>query len=554
MQSNLNPSPNNIPSGISPSVPPAPARRIAYTADRADFLLAVILLAETLFMVAAGAWGGFQAGFSAAFALLFGTISLYLARKGTRIGAFAAACGVLSAGLCAVFVCTTGTLIRLLTLCCLGVTATVWFAALAGKPVLPGELGLAARVLRQAGKSLSRMPAAVSCLFRAENPRVKKASKAALGAVCAAPVLCAVIVLLVRSDAAFEGLISHLFSDVGRTAAQILVTLCIYPFALAFAFSLRKDADAPAVTAERKGLDTGFLAAFLGILNICYVVYLAAQAAYFFSAFSGILPDGYTFTYAAYARRGFFELCGVAGINLSVLYGMLLLARKNNGRLPMLLRLSGTFTALFTLVLICTAQAKMILYIREYGVTVARLGTSACMILMAVIFLTLILRFFLPHVRVLPVAVLCGAILLLLLGAGNMQSFAARYNYNAYHSGKLSIIDTMYLAQLGDEGVPYLLALTQDSDPAVREGACGGLVMSIQRLYVGTWEMIPDPQDENAADIPIRSYLVPESKKFGALPYWSLPRMRAYKALDNLLAQQPDFTRDHEPAWEDLWM
>jgi hypothetical protein len=422
----------------------------------------------------------------------------------------------------------------------------VWFSALAGKPIFAGELGLAQRVLRQIGQSVAHVP----CSVRAVCAGGKR-SKILPGLLCALPVCCVVVVLLSHSDAAFEGLTSRLFVDAGRVLSRLAFGLLLIPPLLAFGFSVRKEPDADNAPRTHKGLDTGFLAAFLGLLGAAYLFYLFSQLAYFVSAFSGILPKGYTFSYAAYARRGFFELCGVAAINLTLLYLTLLLSRKQDGKLPAVLRVSGAFIDVFTLFLICTAMAKMILYIRQFGTTVLRLGTSACMLCMAVVFLTLLVRFFVPKVRVLPVAAVTAAVLLLVLGIGDLPAFCARYNYTHYKNGDLQTVDTAYLRTLGDAGVPYLLLLKDDADEQVAERACVELYAAVFERYEGDMHTIFTAADGT------QTTFIPEGRKYGGLYAWNLPRARAYAALDRLLQSEPEFMGEYaeegEAARYDDW-
>ena len=529
----VEPNPNLNPTPSAPVPIPAYARKTpkqTFTLDRRDRVFAGLLFALSLLGLSPAIFGGFCAAFGVSFAALFLLCSVYLFRKDVRLSAFSCVCGMLALSCSAVFFLTSCAPVRLLSACGAAVLSVVWFSALAGKPIFDGELGLAERVLRQAGQSVTQMPRSLRAVFLSG-----KRSKAVLGILCALPVFCVVVVLLSNSDAAFEGLTSLLFVDAGRVISRLLLAVCLFPLLLALGFSLRKEADEGKQEKPRKGLDTSFIAAFLGLLSAAYVVYLFSQLAYFVSAFSGILPPGYTFSYAEYARRGFFELCGIAAINLTLLYLMLLLSRKKDGRLPAVLRALGTFIDVFTLFLICTAMAKMILYIRQYGATVLRLGTSAFMLFMAVVFLALLLRFFVPKVRVLPVAAVTAAVVLLVLGIGNLPGFCAKYNYTHYKSGDLLTVDTQYLFDLGDEGIPYLLLLRDDADKETAKDACIKLYCAVFDHYEGDLHTIYTAGTGRHTDF------VPEGKKHGGLYKWNLPRARAYAALDKLLRDEPDF-------------
>ena len=123
-----------------------------------------------------------------------------------------------------------------------------------------------------------------------------------------------------------------------------------------------------------------------------------SQTAYFFSAFSGILPTGYEFTIAEYARRGFFETEAIAFINLLLMGGILWKSvRRENGELNPILKGIMTFISIFTVLFIITALSKMVMYISEYGLTVLRLCTSVFMIATAVVIVAFIIRVFNPE-------------------------------------------------------------------------------------------------------------------------------------------------------------
>lgn len=534
----MDPKPNlSAPVQAPVFIPAAP--KPVFTLERRDRIFAGVLFMLSMCGLSPAIFGGFCAAFGVSFAALFLLCSIYLYRKDVRPSAFSCVCGALALACSAVFFLTSGAPIRLLTACGAAALSVVWFSALAGKPVFAGELGLAERVFRQIGQTFTHAPRSVRALFDSS-----KRSKTLLGLLCALPVLCVVVVLLARSDAAFEGLTQHLFVDAGRVFSRFVLGMILFPLLLSLGFSLLKTPDRDKTSKPRKGLDTGFIAAFLGVLGAAYLVYLFSQLAYFVSAFSGILPKGYTFSYAEYARRGFFELCGIAAINLTLLYLTLLLSRKKDGKLPVVLRALGTFIDVFTLFLICTAMAKMILYIRQYGATVLRLGTSAFMLFMAVVFLALLLRFFIPKVRVLPVAAVTAAVILLVLGIGNLPGFCANYNYTHYKSGDLPTVDTQYLFDLGDDGVPYLLLLRNDADKETAENARVMTYLAVFDRYEGDLHTI------YTAGVGIHTDFVSEGKKHGSLYKWNLPRARAYKALDRLLREEPEFMGDNAEEGE----
>ena len=173
-------------------------------------------------------------------------------------------------------------------------------------------------------------------------------------------------------------------------------------------------------------------------------------------------------TYAEYARKGFFEMCVIAVINLGIVFLSMLLAQKQNGKACHSIKAITTFIAVFTLIIITTAISKMVLYIDAYGMTVLRITTSAFMLFLAIVFIAVILRVYLNKINIVKTALLAAGCVVLILGTMNVNAVCAEYNYKAYNAKKLDSIDIKALYELGDEGIPYIvkIACSKNKDNA----------------------------------------------------------------------------------------
>ena len=147
------------------------------------------------------------------------------------------------------------------------------------------------------------------------------------------------------------------------------------------------------------------------IVSAVYALFIGLQARYLFSAFFGILPEAYT--YAQYARQGFFELCVIALLNASFLIAMNGCAktprRKNRG----LLLENGILGAL-TLLLLATAASKLGMYIVAYGFTVKRCISSVFLIWLFLVFI-LVLIYQKKNIPLVRWSVFAGAVFFTLL-------------------------------------------------------------------------------------------------------------------------------------------
>jgi hypothetical protein len=198
-----------------------------------------------------------------------------------------------------------------------------------------------------------------------------------------------------------------------------------------------------------------------------YAVFVISQLPYFFSAFTGARPEGWLI-YSEYARKGFFELCTIVTINLSLLAVANIFSKKQR-RGSLVLKVFNVLLTLLTLLLISTAFSKMALYIGAYGLSVRRLLPSVFLIFLAIIcggVIAMQKRQF----SILRLAAITGAVMLCLLSLVNPDGFVARYNAERYLAGTLSSFDVAILYHGGPAGVePALQVYNQSNDPLLRE-------------------------------------------------------------------------------------
>ncbi len=155
--------------------------------------------------------------------------------------------------------------------------------------------------------------------------------------------------------------------------------------------------------------------------------------------------------YSEYARRGFFELCAIAVINLIVILVLTGCAKKGGSTRPKLLTGYAVVLCLFTLFIIATALAKMLLYIKAYGLTALRLYTAWFMVLLAAVFFVLMLRQF---VRKLPTAAILSVAFTVLFGLlcfAKPETRIAEYNIARYENGTLKDLDVQMLCELSED-------------------------------------------------------------------------------------------------------
>ncbi len=203
-----------------------------------------------------------------------------------------------------------------------------------------------------------------------------------------------------------------------------------------------------------------------------YGIFFLSQWDNYMSAFTGTLPDA--FSYATYAREGFFELCAVAVINLCLLVttGLFTKREHREGEAPLAtpaVRVLHGVLSLCTLILIATAMSKLLLYIEAYGLTVKRVYAAWFMALLALVFVLVIVKQFCPRLKLVALATAVTAVLWLGLGLANVEGRIADYNVERYIEGTLEAPDRHDLAwELAELGVAAYPAKVR----AIEAGIC----------------------------------------------------------------------------------
>jgi hypothetical protein len=323
--------------------------------------------------------------------------------------------------------------------------------------------------------SIDRACRGVGMAFRSGGELTQRSGAVLAGLGIAVPALAVVIPLLISSDAAFEGLVDLLPDfDLYEVVATAIAGGVLGLFFYARAVSLRHGEQPLGMGREPKKLHVLTMNTALGAICAVYLAYLFSQLAYFVGGFSGILPDG--FTRAEYARRGFFEMTCLAGVNLALMtFGVGKV--RHAGRTPGTTRALCLFIGLVTEFLAFSSAAKMVMYIGTYGLTRLRVLTMVIMVFLGITTAIVCVWLYVPKLQYMKAVML----LALAMGAAvlwaDVDTQVAKYNVDHYLSGDLATVDMEHLTSLGPGAVPYLEKLANSDKALVRSVARANLRM-----------------------------------------------------------------------------
>lgn len=188
------------------------------------------------------------------------------------------------------------------------------------------------------------------------------------GILIALPLLLVILLLLGSADAVFGSFIDKIFSFEIDLLDHFFGISFLYLFAFFASYSIMSRLsvhDLKEEIPDKRTAEPVIGITFTGMISIVYLIFCFIQIVYLFGGW-GTLPEGYT--YASYAREGFFQLVFVCLLNLALVLICMKRFRENK-----LLKGILTFISLCTYIMIASSAYRMILYIQVYYLTFLRI-------------------------------------------------------------------------------------------------------------------------------------------------------------------------------------
>jgi hypothetical protein len=287
--------------------------------------------------------------------------------------------------------------------------------------------------------------------------------KVLLGILISVPILALIIWLLSSADIIFKDLFLNI--PVSKIIKHFMVIIIVSVYAICFLWSLVK------AYGEKEELKYGkikwklffdpvILITILVLINIVYTIFSVIQFTYLFGGSSFVLPSSYT--YAEYARRGFFELVVVSIINFGILIFGKTFVKKDNKRIFIAIRILLNLFVIFTLILLASAFYRMLVYEQAYGFTYLRIFVQTFMIMLFFLSISNIVYIWQPGFPVIKSYFIISLTIYIMMNFANVDVIIAENNIERYfESGQ---IDIYYLKELSYDAIPGMQRfLTSDS-------------------------------------------------------------------------------------------
>lgn len=320
---------------------------------------------------------------------------------------------------------------------------------------------------------------AASFNVRSEQAAKRNMLPVVRGILLSLPILGIFVLLFASADLVFKQYVSSVFNFqvspelVGHTVLILAVAACfIGVYSLVFTRAPVEDPAASPTQAPRLGSIEATI--ILGSVTVLFLLFVIVQLQYLFGGQSNITVSG-GYTYAEYARKGFFELIAVAMITFLLMLALHGFTSRQTPRQQVL------FTGLcFVLVLavglvMYSAHHRLSLYEQAYGFTELRLY-SHLFIGWLVVAIGLLLAYIArsqPQKLFARGIFIASLSFIAVINLINPDAFVARQNIERFRdTGKL---DVAYLGSLSADATPALSELLADKNKRVQQSVAAEL-------------------------------------------------------------------------------
>lgn len=208
-----------------------------------------------------------------------------------------------------------------------------------------------------------------------------------IGLAISVPLLLIVLALLASADAFFFEMVVKVFGSINLP--NIMNIIFRIGFMFFFSYMLTAYLCKKQIKEEVKDHRTGEPVIAITVTAMLTFVYLIFSVVQIAGLFLGQLklPEGYT--YAGYARQGFFQLLAVSILNLIIVLVCMSFFRGSR-----VLKVILTMMSLCTFIMIASSAMRMIIYIRFYYLTFLRILVLWALALLTVLFVGVLVNIY----------------------------------------------------------------------------------------------------------------------------------------------------------------
>lgn len=282
-----------------------------------------------------------------------------------------------------------------------------------------------------------------------------------IGIIIAIPVSLMLISLLRSADVIFDSIVSgfldniyiNIYNCIKKSFSNIAGIIVMAVFAFLVSYAILKFLSyrlIKAHTADKSFHDPVTAVTFTSIIAFVYIVFCIIQI---FGLFLGKLTLPEQYTYAEYARQGFFQLLFVCLINITLVLICLYYCHRS-------VPLMATLTAISVCTYIMTASSamRMIMYIQAYRLTFLRIAVLFALAAIALIMSGVLIYLYNPGFELFRYCIAVVTSVFIIFSLSHPDYISASYNLSHIDRSSPRRSDITYILKLSEDAAPVYLS------------------------------------------------------------------------------------------------
>lgn len=322
-----------------------------------------------------------------------------------------------------------------------------------------------------------------------------KARQVFKGVLMALPILIIFTLLFASADLVVQTYLKQVFDFTISTeiiARALIVLLITILFVGVFRYIFQKGAkrESKSIALIERTIGSVETAVFLSLINALFLIFIIIQITYLFGGSQNITLEG--FTYAEYARKGFFELLLVSLLTYFFIWASERSIKREKDRHSKAFIALAAGLVLQTLIILVSSHQRLSLYEQAFGFTQSRFYAHVIILWIAVMLIVFLYTIFNQrYVGILTRSTIITAIIFLIgINIINPDALIARNNIERAGQSEAHPLDIWYLSRLSDDAVPEIVGLLDEQQPindGVQMSVARNLYWRRDRRLNSTW-------------------------------------------------------------------
>ncbi|MBQ8518963.1 MAG: DUF4173 domain-containing protein [Agathobacter sp.] len=275
------------------------------------------------------------------------------------------------------------------------------------------------------------------------------------------PLFVVVFMLLSSADAVFRNMAERILSNVSGGDIYLMTLMFLFMVLASYcmiAYMCKKEIKEEVIDSRKWEPLIGIPVA--SVLSLLYLVFSGIQILYLFMG-NMQLPEGYT--YAEYAREGFFQLLAVSILNLAIVLIGLYFFKPSK-----VLKAVLAVMSLCTFIMISSSAMRMIIYIQYYYLTFLRILVLWSLVVLFLIFAGVIIYIVREDFPLFRYSLVVFTCLYVCLSFSHPDYWIAKVNLASTESSRSEFFkgeaynDYRFLSDLNADAAPVMLDWIKD--------------------------------------------------------------------------------------------